>query len=113
MLRDLAPARCRFRSTQILPRSTGRCEEPPAAPCARKRTRLSMYLRDAALPVLHREEEPPLPPLHQEQDGLFVLDLLDPCVELPGILDGHPVDRPDDVPIAGARHPPPGSPVHP
>src|SRR3990172_9151914 len=37
MLRDLAPARCRFRSTRFLPRSTGRSEEPPAAPCARRR----------------------------------------------------------------------------
>src|SRR3990172_1057314 len=30
-------------------RSTGRCEEPPAAPCAWRRTRLSMYSRDAAV----------------------------------------------------------------
>src|SRR4030065_225961 len=30
--RDLAPARCRFRSTRFLPRSTGRLVDPPAAP---------------------------------------------------------------------------------
>src|SRR3970282_3040215 len=29
---DLAPARCRFRSTQVLPRSTGRLVDPPASP---------------------------------------------------------------------------------
>jgi len=30
--RDLAPARCRFRSTRFLPRSTGRVEDPPHRP---------------------------------------------------------------------------------
>src|SRR3970040_1113458 len=30
--RDLAPARCRFRSTRFLPRSTGRLVDPPASP---------------------------------------------------------------------------------
>src|SRR3990172_4306175 len=47
--RGLAPARCRFRSTQVLPRSTGRSAEPPAAPSARERMRLPFCLRDAAL----------------------------------------------------------------
>src|SRR3990172_4198622 len=30
--RDLAPARCRFRSTRVLPLSTGRLVDPPASP---------------------------------------------------------------------------------
>jgi len=62
--RDLAPARCRFRSTQFL--SFGgtllnvrldrgvspRCEEPPAAPCARE-GRLSR-----AIPAADRTVKP-------------------------------------------------------
>src|SRR3990172_8776408 len=81
MLRDLAPARCRFRSTRFLPRSTGRSEEPPAAPCARRRNRCQCVYE-----TLH--EVTPLNAIQLALLGLLTLVIGVPAILLALLLPG-------------------------
>ena len=81
MLRDLAPARCRFRSTRFHPRSTGRSEESPAAPCARTRNRCQCVYE-----TLH--EVTPLNAIQLALLGLLTLVIGVPAILLALLLPG-------------------------
>src|SRR4030065_2264039 len=81
MLRDLAPARARCRSTRFLPRSRGRSEDPPAAPCARRRNRCQ-----GVYETLH--EVTPLNAIQLALLGLLTLVIGVPAILLALLLPG-------------------------
>src|SRR3990172_1805485 len=82
--RDRAPARCRFRSTRFLPRSTGRLVDPPASPrvpgCRRskpkERGRSEVKRSRAGPPHGEPRTEPPSEAAEQDPRPLAVVPLV-------------------------------------